>query len=147
MAREYNKVILSGNLGADPEMRFTPGGAPVASFSIAVNRMVGRSDSGDRHEETDWFSIVAWNKLAEFCNQYLTKGQRVLVEGRLQNRSWEDQSGQKRYRTEVIASDVLFLGTRPQGAGAPAGAGARSGGANGGGMGDDMMMEPDDLPF
>src|SRR5213078_3491264 len=104
MPREYNKVIVAGHLGADPEMRFTPNGSPVASFRIAVSRMVGRSDTGDRREETDWFNVVAWNKLAEFCNQYLTKGQRVLVDGRLQTRSWEDQSGQKQYRTEIIAN-------------------------------------------
>lgn len=138
MAREYNKVIISGHLGADPEMRFTPNGSPVASFRIAVNRMVGSTERGDRHEETDWFSVVAWNKLAEFCNQYLTKGQRVLVEGRLQTRSWEDQNGQRQYRTEIIANDVMFIGARPQNAG-PA-VGVRSGS-------NDDLMEPDDLPF
>jgi single-strand DNA-binding protein len=138
MAREYNKVIVSGHLGADPEMRFTPNGSPVASFRIAVNRMVGRSETGDRREETDWFNVVAWNKLAEFCNQYLVKGQRVLVEGRLQTRSWEDQNGQRQYRTEIVANDVMFIGARPQGAGAPAGA---RGAVN------DDLMEPDDLPF
>jgi len=144
MAREYNKVIVSGHLGKDPEMRFTPNGSPVASFSIAVNRMVGRSDSGDRREETDWFNVVAWNKLAEFCNQYLTKGQRVLVEGRLQTRSWDDQNGQKQYRTEIIANDVMFIGARsPQAGGAPVG--ARSGSAAGGPP--DDMMDLDDLPF
>jgi len=141
MAREYNKVIVSGHLGKDPEMRFTPNGSPVASFSIAVNRMVGRADAGDRREETDWFNVVAWNKLAEFCNQYLTKGQRVLVDGRLQTRSWEDQNGQKQYRTEIVANDVMFIGTRPQGGAA---VGARSGSTSGA---PDDMMELDDLLF
>jgi single-strand DNA-binding protein len=144
MPREYNKVIVSGHLGADPEMRFTPNGSAVASFRIAVSRMVGRSDSGDRREETDWFNVVAWNKLAEFCNQYLTKGQRVLVDGRLQTRSWDDQNGQKQYRTEIIANDVMFIGARPQGGGAPVG--ARSGSAGNSG-GPDDLMEMDDLPF
>ncbi|MCX6023606.1 MAG: single-stranded DNA-binding protein [Chloroflexi bacterium] len=152
MAREYNKVIITGFLGSDPEMRFTGDGTPVASFRIAVNRMAGRADAGERREETDWFTVNAWRQLAEFCNQYLTKGQRVLVDGRLQTRSWVGQDGQKQFRTEIIANEVVFMGSRPgqgtgpgQGQGVPAG--ARSGGAPGGMPDDDMMNDPDDLPF
>jgi single-strand DNA-binding protein len=103
-----NKVMLIGNLGADPEMRFTPSGSPVTTFRIAVNR-VYNSPEGERKEETEWFSITAWNKLAETCNQYLTKGQKVYCEGRLHTRSWDGQDGQKHYRTEVIANQVIFL--------------------------------------
>jgi single-strand DNA-binding protein len=103
-----NKVMLIGNLGADPEMRFTPSGNPVTSFRIAVNR-VYNSPEGERKEETEWFSIVTWNRLAETCNQYLTKGQKVYIEGRLRTRTWDGQDGQKHYRTEVISNQVIFL--------------------------------------
>ncbi len=103
-----NKVMIIGNLGSDPEMRFTPNGNPVTTFRIAAtsNRV---SPEGERKQETEWFSVVTWNKLAETCNQYLAKGRRAYVEGRLQTRSWDGQDGQKHYRTEVIASRVLFL--------------------------------------
>ena len=104
-----NQVMIIGNCGKEPEMRFTPSGKPVTSFNVAVNSKFGESES------TEWFSIVAWNKLAETCNQYLVKGQQVFVEGRLQTRSWEGQDGEKKYRTEVIANKVLFLGQRKQG--------------------------------
>ena len=103
-----NKVMLIGNLGAEPEMRFTPSGNPVTTFRIAVNRVYNSSE-GERKEETEWFSIVAWSRLAETCNQYLSKGQKVYVEGRLHTRNWDGQDGQKHYRTEVIASQVIFL--------------------------------------
>ena len=106
--RDLNKVMVIGNVGADPEMRFTANGSPVTSFRLAVNRVRSGGD-GERKEETEWFSVVAWNKLAETCNQFLGKGRRVYVEGRLQTRSWDGQDGVKRYRTEIIANDVLFL--------------------------------------
>ncbi len=106
-----NKAMLIGNLGSDPEMRFTPSGNPVTTFRIAVNRTFN-SPEGERKEETEWFSIVAWSRLAETCNQYLTKGQKVYVEGRLHTRTWDGQDGQKHYRTEVIASQVIFLDKR-----------------------------------
>lgn len=109
--RDLNKVLVIGNLGKDPEMRFTANGTPVTSFSLAVNRTYSGTD-GERHQETEWFSVVAWNKLAETCNQYLVKGSRVYIEGRLQTRSWEGQDGQTRYRTEVVANDVIFLDRR-----------------------------------
>ncbi len=108
-----NKAMLIGNLGSDPEMRFTPSGSPVTTFKVAVNRSFNSPD-GERKEETEWFSIVAWNKQAESCNQYLVKGSQVYVEGRLHNRSWDGQDGQKHYRTEVIASQVIFLDRKPR---------------------------------
>lgn len=112
MARDLNKVMIIGRLGADPEMRFTPSGSPVTSLRVAAGRQ-WRDSAGEAHDETEWFSVVAWNKLAEICNQYLSKGTRVYIEGRLQTRSWEDQqSGQTRYRTEVIASDMIILDSR-----------------------------------
>jgi single-strand DNA-binding protein len=111
MTKELNKVLLTGRLGADPEMRFTPQGHAVATFRVASNRS-WRSAGGETHEDTEWFRIVAWNKLAEICNQYLVKGARVYVEGRLQTRQWQDQEGQTRYSTEVIANDMIMLDTR-----------------------------------
>ena len=103
-----NRVLIIGNVGTDPEMRFTPNGNPVTSFSVATNRTYTTADGGKK-EETEWFSVVTWNKLAENCNQFLGKGRRVYVEGRLRTRSWEGQDGQKHYKTEVIANQVLFL--------------------------------------
>jgi len=103
-----------GFLGKDPEMRFTASGNPVASFSVATNRR-WRNAQGEQQEETEWFNIECWNKLAENCNQFLHKGSRVYVEGRLRTRSWEDTiTGQRRYRTEVIANSVLFLDRREE---------------------------------
>lgn len=103
-----NKVMLIGNVGNDPEMRFTPNGNPVTSFRIATNRVFSTPE-GEKKQETDWFTVVAWNKLAEQCNQFLNKGKQVYVEGRLRNRSWDGTDGQKHFRTEVIASRVTFL--------------------------------------
>ena len=103
-----NKVMLIGNVGKDPEMRFTPNGIPVTSFSVATNR-VFNTPEGEKKQETDWFSVVTWSKLAELCNQYLTKGKLVYVEGRLQTRTWDGTDGQKHSRTEVIANQVIFL--------------------------------------
>jgi single-strand DNA-binding protein len=103
-----NKVMIIGNVGADPEMRFTPNGNPVTSFRVATNR-VYTTPNGERKQETEWFTVVAWNRLAENCNQFLTKGRLVYAEGRLHTRTWEGQDGQKRSRTELIANRVLFL--------------------------------------
>lgn len=103
-----NKVMVIGNVGGDPEMRFTPNGHPVTSFRVATNWVYNAPD-GERKQETEWFNVVAWNKLAEQCNQFLTKGRLVYVEGRLRTRNWDDQEGQKHYRAEVIASRVTFL--------------------------------------
>ncbi|MGH2349164.1 MAG: single-stranded DNA-binding protein [bacterium] len=107
-----NKVMIIGNLGADPEMRYTADGNALTSFRVASSRNFSGPD-GERKEETEWFSVVAWRKLAEQCSQFLQKGRRVYVEGRLQTRSWDGPDGQKRYRTEVIAEKVLFLDRAP----------------------------------
>lgn len=119
MTRGLNKVMIIGNLGRDPEMRYTPNGKPVTSFSVAVSRTWVKPE-GERTETTDWFNVVAWGRLAEICSQYLTKGSMVYVEGRLETRSWEGENGQKHFRTEVVASDVNILDRRgrPEEAGA-----------------------------
>jgi single-strand DNA-binding protein len=111
MGRGLNKVMLIGNLGRDPEMRYTPSGKPVTSFSLASSRSWVSSD-GDRREETEWFNVVAWGNLAEICNQHLARGQQVYIEGRLQTRSWEDSNGQRHFRTEVVANEMIILGKR-----------------------------------
>jgi single-strand DNA-binding protein len=103
-----NRIMLIGNVGTDPEMRFTANGNPVTSFRVATSRAYTTSE-GERRQETEWFTVVAWKKLAESCNQFLTKGQRVYVEGSLRTRSWEGRDGQKRVTAEVIANRVLFL--------------------------------------
>ena len=103
-----NKMLAIGNLGTDPEMRYTPGGAPVTSFRLATGRSYTTRD-GERREETEWFTVVAWNQLAEQVNQYLVKGRRVFVEGRIQLRTWQGQDGQDRYANEIVADRVLFL--------------------------------------
>ena len=112
-----NKVMIIGNLGADPEMRYTADGNAMTSFRVAASRNWSTPD-GERREETEWFSVVAWRKLAEQCSQFLQKGRRVYVEGRLRTRSWDTPDGQKRFRTEVVADRVLFL-DRPTGASLP----------------------------
>jgi single-strand DNA-binding protein len=111
MAKDLNKVQMTGRLGADPEMRYTPQGHAVTTFRVASNRS-WRTTEGESHEETEWFRVVAWNKLAEICNQWLLKGSRVYVEGRMQTRQWQDQEGQTRYLSEVIANDIIILDTR-----------------------------------
>lgn len=103
-----NKVMIIGNVGTDPEMRYTPNGNPVTSFRIASSRTY-TSPEGERKQETEWFTVVAWNKLAESCNEYLKKGKRAYVEGRLRTHAWEGQDGQKRCRVEIVAERVLFL--------------------------------------
>jgi single-strand DNA-binding protein len=104
-----NKVMIIGNLGADPEMRYTANGSAVTNFNVAVNDSFTRKD-GTKQEQTEWFSIVCWNKLAEICSQYLSKGKQVYVEGRLQTRTWDKPDGTKGYRAEVVAENVRFLG-------------------------------------
>jgi single-strand DNA-binding protein len=111
MGRGLNKVMIIGNLGRDPEMRYTPSGKPVTSFSLASSRSWVSSD-GERREETEWFNVVAWGNLAEICNQHLAKRQQVYIEGRLQTRSWEDGNGQRHFRTEVVANEMIILGSR-----------------------------------
>lgn len=124
-----NKVMLIGNLGSDPEMRFTANGNPVTSFRMATSRNFLDSD-GERRQETEWFTVVVWGKQAESCNQFISKGKQVYVEGRLRTRSWEGQDGQKRFRTEVVANRVLFLDRRALAA-----------------LPEEGELEPEDLPF
>ena len=111
MSRGLNKVMVIGHLGKDPEMRYTPSGRPVTTFTMAVSRTWSSSD-GERHSETEWFNIVAWGNLAEICKQYLTKGQQVYVEGRLQTRHWDDKEGQKHTSVEIVANEMMMLGER-----------------------------------
>ncbi|MFH2039190.1 MAG: single-stranded DNA-binding protein [Chloroflexota bacterium] len=111
MSRGLNKVMLIGHLGRDPEMRYTSSGRPVTSFSLATNRTWTTSD-GERHSETEWFNIIAWENLAEICKQHLIKGQQVYIEGRLQTRRWDDKEGNKHTTTEVVASEMLIIGDR-----------------------------------
>jgi single-strand DNA-binding protein len=112
MTRGLNKVMIIGNLGRDPEMRYTPSGRPVTSFNVATTRSWTSFD-GERREETEWFNVVAWGPLAEICNTHLNKGQQIYVEGRLQTRGWEDQNGKRHYRTELVAQEMIILGDRP----------------------------------
>lgn len=109
MSRGLNKVMVIGYLGRDPEMRYTPSGRPVTSFSVVTTR-TWTSAEGERHEESEWFNVVAWGNLAEICNKYLRKNQQVYIEGRLQTRGWEDEEGKKHYRTELVASEMILLG-------------------------------------
>jgi single-strand DNA-binding protein len=111
VARGLNKVMIIGNLGQDPEMRYTPSGRPVTNFRVATTRSWNAS-SGERRSETEWFNIVAWGSLAEICKQHLTKGQQVYIEGRLQTRRWEDGEGDRHTSTEIVANEMLILGDR-----------------------------------
>ena len=151
MAGGINKVILIGNLGKDPEVRFTPGGQAVANFNIATSESWTDKNTGQKQERTEWHRIVVWGKLAELCGEYLKKGRQCYVEGRLQTREWVNKEGQKQYTTEVVANQVTFLGGRPEGAGAPAGGGGNRGRDDFGGPPpqDDPGPMPggDDIPF
>jgi len=146
-----NKVILVGNLGADPEVRFTPSGQAVANFRMATTDSWTDKASGQRQERTEWHRIVVWGKLGELCGEYLRKGRQCYVEGRLQTREWQDRDGQKRWTTEVVANQVVFLGGRGEGGGSfsPAGGGAAgpSGGYGDEGMGGFDDGGDDDIPF
>ena len=109
-----NKVILLGNLTADPDVKASPKGTYVAKLRLATNTYAGKDDEGARKEHTEFHSLVAFGKLAEFAGQYMHKGRQVYVEGRLQTSSWDDASGQKRYRTEIVLEKLEFVGSRPQ---------------------------------
>jgi single-strand DNA-binding protein len=108
-----NRVMVIGNLGRDPEMRYTPEGQAVTSFSVAAT-CTWTSSNGDRQDSTEWFNIVSWGSLAEICNQFLTKGRRVYVDGELRTRGWEQLDGRKHFRTELVASEMIMLGPRPK---------------------------------
>ncbi len=129
MSRGLNKVMIIGRLGRDPEMRYTPSGRPVTTFSVATSRSWNTSD-GERRTETEWFNVVAWGNLAEICNQYLTKGQQVYIEGRLQTRHWDDSEGGKHSSTEIVANEMIILGDRRDAQ-----------------MGDESEAEEDVFPF
>jgi single-strand DNA-binding protein len=111
MARGLNKVLIIGSVGRDPEMRYTPSGRPVTSFSVAVGRAWTTAE-GERREEIEWFNVVAWGNLAEICKSQLAKDQQIYLEGRIQTRGWEDAEGKKHFRTEVVASELIVLGDR-----------------------------------
>lgn len=119
-----NKIILLGRLGQDPELKYTPSGAAVCNFSLATTEAWTDKASGQKQERTEWHRVVVWGKLAELCNQYLAKGRQAFVEGRLQTRSWDDASGNKRYTTEIMASTIQFIGGQ---AGTGAGASSQNG--------------------
>lgn len=144
-----NKVILVGNLGSDPQVRYTPGGQAVANFNIATSERFNNK-AGEKEERTEWHRIVAWGKLAEICQQYLKKGKQVYIEGRLQTRQWEDQQGQKRQTTEIVAQNMQMLG-RVGESGGPGGPGGGDfapqdfGGAEPAPQG--AATTDDDLPF
>jgi single-strand DNA-binding protein len=149
-----NKVILVGNLGRDPEVRYTPGGQAVANFTIATNEAWTGKD-GQKQERTEWHRIVVWGKTAENCGEYLSKGRQVYIEGRLQTREWTNKEGAKHYTTEIVANQLLFLqgGERGQGRGARQGAAPSSDdfGAPPPGM-EEVVAPPaksseDDIPF
>jgi len=139
-----NKVILVGNLGRDPELRYTQSGQAVANFTVATTERFSTRD-GDRQERTEWHRIVTWGKTAELCAQYLSKGRSVYLEGRLQTREWEDKEGQKRRTTEITAQTVQFLGGRGSQGGGGGGGGASSGPS--GGFDDQGPPPSDDIPF
>ena len=115
MARSLNRVQLIGNLTRDPELRYTPNGNGVCTFGLATNR-TWTTDSGEKREEVDFHRIVSWNKLAELCSQFLVKGRKVYVEGRLSTRNWTGQDGIQKTTTEVVIDDMILLDSRPQGA-------------------------------
>ena len=162
MARGLNKVMIIGNLGKDPEMKYTPQGTPITTFSVAVSRN-RKSPEGQMIDETEWFRVVAWERLAETCNEYLHKGSKVYIEGRLQTRKWTGQDGQERQMVEVVANEMLLIDPRQQGGyGDDGGSGSRAerpapqrggqsgnaGGESGSTSGyDDTDMDVDDIPF
>ena len=137
MSRGLNKIMIIGNLGRDPEMRYTPSGKPVTTFSVGTSRSWNASD-GERREETEWFNVVTWGNLAEICKQYLAKGQQVYVEGRLQTRRWEDPEGKKHFSTEIVANEMIILGDRKA---APSGEGSAAI------AGGEPPPEEDEFPF
>jgi len=132
-----HKITIIGHLGRDPEMRYTPEGNSVTSFSVASSRKY-KTSSGEQREETEWFNVSAWGKLAEICNQYLTKGKQVYVEGRLKTRTYETQAGETRFSIDVTCQEIQFLGGG-QGQGEPAAEGREPVGAG--------QEDVDDLPF
>lgn len=145
-----NKVILIGNLGADPEVRYTQSGTAAANFTVATTEK-WKGQDGQMQEQTEWHRIVAWKRLAEICGEYLSKGSRVYIEGKLQTRKWQDQNGNDRYTTEIVAREMKMLSPRGAGSGGDGGYGGAASGGGGGSFGGDSLQEPppmgDDVPF
>lgn len=140
-----NKAILVGNLGSDPEIRHTPSGTPVANFNIATSENF-KNRNGERETRTEWHRIVTFGKLAEICGQYLKKGKQVYIEGRIQTRNWEDQTGNKRYTTEIIANQMVMLGRAGDAGGYDSSNSQESPYENGGSQ-VPPSDDDDDLPF
>jgi single-strand DNA-binding protein len=140
-----NKVIIVGHLGKDPEVRYTPSGSAVANFSVATSETWKDKTTGEKKERTEWHRIVAWDKLGEICGEYLSKGRQVYVEGRLQTRSYDDKEGVKRYTTEIVATDVQFLGPKDSGGSRPSSSGGAPPRDTGAGQG--PPAGDDDIPF
>lgn len=138
-----NKVILIGNLGKDPDLRYTPGGQPVATFSLATSEK-WRDKDGVMQDRTEWHNIVVWGKPAEMAKEYLSKGRQVYIEGRIQTRNWDDKDGNKRYTTEIVAQRIQFLGSK---AGAEKEGTTTGAAAAGAPPVNDIGAEDDDLPF
>ena len=147
MGKSINKVILVGRLGRDPEMKYTSGGTPFCRFSIATDDNWTDKGSGEKQERTEWHSIVVWDRLAEICNQYLTKGRLVYIEGSLQTREWDDKEGVKRKTTEVRARDMVMLGGGSGGEGGMPSRSDSGGGPSGPSGGGGSTITDDDIPF
>ena len=144
MPKSVNKVILIGNLGKDPEVKYTPQGTAVAKFSLATNERY-KDKAGEWQDRTEWHNIVCWQRLAEIAGEYLKKGRSVYIEGRLQTHSWDDkQSGQKKYMTEIVANDLVLLGGKGEGGGGEEGGYSRARGAqaSSSGGGNDFDQRP-----
>jgi single-strand DNA-binding protein len=143
--KSVNKVILIGNLGKDPEVKYTPQGTPVAKITLATNERFKGKD-GHWQDRTEWHNVVLWQRLAEIAGEYLKKGGKVYIEGRLQTRSWDDkQTGQKKYMTEVVANDLVLLGGRGEGGGDYEGGRSRGSSAGGNNF-DQSVPEADHAP-
>ncbi len=143
-----NKVLILGNLGADPDLRYTPSQVAVCNLRIATNER-RRNAEGEWDDHTEWHSVVVFNKQAENCNQYLSKGRQVFVEGRLQTRKWQDKEGNDRYSTEIVASNIQFIGNRNDGAtrGQSAPMGAMPSPSQGPELNQSISFDDDDIPF
>lgn len=142
----FNKIILCGNLGRDPELRYTPQGTPVCSFTMATNER-RRDKSGEPQDLTTWFRVTLWGRQAEAASQYLTKGRPVYIEGRLRVEEWTDRDGKPRHTLEVHATDMQFIGGRGGGEEAPSSSRPEGPGSHGGPAGHDDNITDDDIPF
>jgi single-strand DNA-binding protein len=150
MANSVNKVILVGRLGKDPELKYMASGTPFCRFSMATDTVWNDKGSGERQEKTEWHNIVVWDRLAEICNQYLTKGRLVYIEGSLQTREWDDQEGNKRKTTEIRAREMVMLGGNPgegTGGGGPRRAASSEGSSAPAAGGGASTITDDDIPF